>query len=182
MSRTKKIDLEKMRKLLQQGRSQRQIAREFNVSDSAISQRMKNLNVDLAKNVQLESAHAIVLNTIDCAASINQINQDATYLLNLLMAWIRGEGWAIKLLKKHEEAGTKIKFQDPKILAVKLMEQIQRQLRLQIEILNSVSNFGAVADFQRQVIDIVGELDIETRKKFVNRLKEKKYLRSSARL
>ena len=82
---------------------------------------MKNLNVDLAKNVQLESAHAIVLDTIDCAAQINKINQDANYLLNLLMAWIRGEKWAVDLLKKHEEAGTKIKFQDPIGLALQAM-------------------------------------------------------------
>ena len=149
-----------MRKLLKQGRSQRQIAREFGVSDSSISQRMKNLNVDIAKNVQLESAAAIVLDNIDCAAQINKINQDANYLLNLLMSWIRGERWAIDLLKKHEESGKRIKFQDPKILEVKLMEQIQSQLRLQTEILNSLSNFGAVADFQRQVNELIWEMDI----------------------
>ena len=56
------------------------------------------------------------------------------------------------------------------------MEQIQSQLRLQTEILNSLSNFGAVADFQRQVNELSWEMDIETRKKFVKRLKEKNIL------
>ena len=54
------------------------------------------------------------------------------------------------------------------------MKEIQSQLKLQIDILNSVANFEAIADFQRQVIEIIGEMDLKMRKQFVARLKEEK--------
>jgi hypothetical protein len=61
------------------------------------------------------------------------------------------------------------------------MQQIQNQLKLQIDILNSVANFEAVADFQREMIDLIGEMDLEMKKKFVSRLREKRAIRSAVR-
>jgi len=61
------------------------------------------------------------------------------------------------------------------------MKEIQSQLKLQIDILNSVANFEAIADFQRQVIEIIGEMDLKMRKQFVARLKEEKSIRAAVK-
>ena len=93
-----------------------------------------------------------------------------------------------ELLQKHHELGSVgikgthgLKFEDPKALALKVMKQIQDQLRLQIEILNSVANFEAVADFQREVIDLISEMDPKMKKKFIERLRERKSIRAAVR-
>jgi hypothetical protein len=174
-----KIDPVKLRRYLREGKSQRQIANIFGVSDSAVSQRIKDLNLSVARATQMEHAHAIVLDTLDCVGQLHKLNMDSNYLLDLLMAWVRGEEHAVELLKSHQNLGAK--FEDPKALALKVMQQIQNQLKLQIDILNSVANFEAVADFQREMIDLIGEMDLEMKKKFVSRLREKRAIRSAVR-
>ncbi len=176
-----KIDPVKLRRYVREGKSQRQIANIFGVSDSAVSQRIKDLNLTVAKATQMEHAHAVVLDSLDCVGQLHKLNMDSNYLLNLLMAWIRGEEWAVSLLKKHRELGEKMKFEDPKALALKVMQQIQNQLKLQIDILNSVANFEAVADFQREIIEILAEMDLDLKKKFIARLREKKSIRAAVK-
>ena len=97
------------------------------------------------------------------------------------MSSIRGEGWAKSLLQRHQKLSKKIKLEDERSLALRTMQEIRAQLKFQIEILNSVANFEAISDFQKQILDIVGEMDIEMRKKFVDRLKEEKALRSAVK-
>jgi len=177
-----KIDPVKLKRYLREGKSQREISRIFGVSDSAVSQRLKCLNLSVARATQLEHGHAIVIETLDCVQQLHSINNDANYILDLLMRSVKGEPRAVKLLKQHDELGAKIRFQDPKVLALQAMREIRSQLKLQLEILNSVANFEAISDFQKQILDIVGEMDIEMRKKFVDRLKEEKALRAAVRL
>jgi hypothetical protein len=174
-----KIDPVKLRRYLREGKSQRQIAQIFGVSDAAVSMRIKNLNVSVAKATQMEHAHAVVLDTLDCVGQLHKLNMDSNYLLDLLMAWVRGEERAVELLKSHQKLGAK--FEDPKALALKVMQQIQNQLKLQIDILNSVANFEAVADFQREIIEILAEMDLDLKKKFIARLREKKSIRAAVK-
>ncbi len=174
-----KIDPVKLRRYLRAGKSQRQIAQIFGVSDAAVSMRIKDLNVNVAKATQMEHAHAVILDTLDCVGQLHKLNLDSNFLLDLLMAWVRGEEHAVELLKSHQKLGAR--FEDPKSLALRVMREIQAQLKLQIDILNSVANFEAVADFQREMIGLIGEMDLEMKKKFVSRLREKRAIRSAVR-
>jgi len=174
-----KIDPVKLRRYLREGKSQRQIAEIFGVSDAAVSMRIKNLNISVARSTQMEHAHAVVLDTLDCVGQLHKLNLDSNFLLDLLMAWVRGEQHAVELLKSHHKLGAK--FEDPKALALKVMREISSQLKLQIDILNSVSNFEATASFQREIIDLIGEMDLDLKKKFVSRLREKRAIRSAVR-
>ena len=174
-----KIDPVKLRRYLREGKSQRQIAEIFDVSDAVVSMRIKNLNISVVRSTQLEHAHAVVLDTLDCVGQLHKLNMDSNYLLDLLMAWVRGEEHAVALLKSHHKLGAK--FEDPKALALKVMREISSQLKLQIDILNSVSNFEATASFQQEIIDLIGEMDLDLKKKFVSRLREKRAIRSAVR-
>jgi hypothetical protein len=185
MPRPSKINPVKLRQYLRSGKSQREIAKIFGVSDSAISMRRKDLNLNMAKSVQLENAHACVLDCLDVIGQLSQLNNDSNYLLDLLMSAIRCEQDATAVLKKHQELGaigTKMRFEDPKSLVLKVMKQIQDQLKLQINILETVTSFEAVANFQAEVIALIAEMDIDLKKKFVERLREKKAIRSSITL
>jgi hypothetical protein len=143
---------------------------------------MKSLNLDVAKCAQIESASVILSDCLDTVGQLFKINEHSCFLLDLLMGWIKGEDWAVELLKKHDKFGTKIKFHDPKVLALQTMREVREQLKFQVELLNSVTNFQAVSSFQKQILDIVAEMDLDMRKKFVKRLKEEKALRASISL
>jgi hypothetical protein len=183
-----RIDLIKLKRYLREGKSVTEIARIFGVSPSAVSQRCKSLDFAIAKVNQLETAHACVMESLDCVRQLFRLNEDSNYLLDLLMSWIRGEEHAVELLQKHHNLGAVgikgangLKFEDPKALALKVMKQIQSQLKLQIEILNSVANFEAVAEFQHEVIDLIAKMDKQMKEKFVARLREKKAIRAAVR-
>jgi len=62
------------------------------------------------------------------------------------------------------------------------MSQIQCQLRLQITILETVTSFEAVAGFQREVIELIEEIDAGLKEKLISKLREKKALRSAITL
>ena len=188
MATPAKIDPIKLKRMVRQGKSVTQIAEKFNVSPSAVSQRLKTLDLQIAKVQQLETAHACVVESLDCVNQLFKINEHANWLLDVLVDWCKGEKYAVELLKKHHDlgfAGLKgvrgLQFEDPKILVLKVMRHIQEQLRLQITIFNSVSNFEAVADFQRELIELIGEMDQNLKEKFVTRLREKRSIRAAVR-
>jgi len=184
MSRTPKIDCVKLRRYKRAGKSNREIAKIFNCSDSAISQRLKNINIAVAKVTQLEAGSAVLTDSLDTVAQLHRLNTYSNELLELLMAWIRGEKNAVELLDKHHKlgsAGVKVKFEDPKSLLLKVSQQILNQIKLQITILDSVCSFEAIASFQREIIDLIGEMDLELKKKFISRLREKKSIRSAVK-
>jgi predicted transcriptional regulator len=185
MAHPAKIDPVKLRRYIREGKSQRQIAKIFNVSDAAVSMRRKDLNLSVAKCITLEHGHACVLDSLDVVQQLHKMNEEANFLLDLLMGAIRGEKDANTLLKKHQELGStgvKMRFEDPKALALKVMSQIQNQLKLQISILESLSSFESIAGFQNEVIKLIEEMDLDLKKKFIAKLREKKAIRSAITL
>ena len=63
-----KIDKVKLSELLRVGKSQKEIAQVFSVSEGAISKAKKEVGIAVVRNVALESAHKVVdknLNAID---------------------------------------------------------------------------------------------------------------------
>jgi len=65
---------------------------------------------------------------------------------------------------------------------VDLTGEIRRQLHLQLEIVRGLYDVKAVAAFQGEVVDAIGEVAPETRQRIVQRLVERRALRSALRL
>ena len=96
-----KIDKVKLHRLLSSGKSQREAAHIFGVTEGAISKAAKGLNIAVVKNVALENAHKVVnkgLNTID---QLQKINDYANELLDLLMRWNKGDTEALQILESQ---------------------------------------------------------------------------------
>ena len=55
-----KIDKVKLFQMLKAGKSQREIAQFFGVTEGGISKAKKELNLSVVKNVALENAHRVV--------------------------------------------------------------------------------------------------------------------------
>lgn len=183
-----KIDRVKLNQMLNTGKSQREIAQVFGVTEGAISKAKKELNISVVKNVSLERAHEVVDKNINAVGQLQKINVYANELLDLLMQWNRGDEKALQVLESQvkkvrvrgkEEAITEYKFKDPRELALRAMAEIRGQLNLQLEIFKTLYDLEAVAEFQKEVLTAIGEVEKDVRDRIIQRLKEGKALRGS---
>ena len=69
-----KIDIRKMERLLREGKSQREVAQVFGVSESAISHAKKSLRKNIVRTVGLERANEVVTAHLDVMGQLRRIN------------------------------------------------------------------------------------------------------------
>jgi hypothetical protein len=183
-----KIDRVKLNQMLRDGKPQSKIAQVFGVTEGAISKAKKELNVAVVRNVALESAHKVVDKHLDTIGQLQKINQTANELLDLLMRWNRGDEEALQILESQvrrvkvrgsEEEVTEYKFKDPRELALKAMAEIRGQLNLQLDIFRTLYDVQAVAEFQKEVLAVIGEVSADVRDRIIQKLKESRALRQS---
>ena len=150
-----KIDKLKLSQLLRSGKSGKDCAKVFGVTEGAISQARKELNIAVVKSVALETAHHVVDRNLNAVDQLLNINRKANTLLELAI--------------QAEDHDT----------TLKAMREIRGQLELQLEIFKTLYDIQAVADFQREVLTAIGEVDSGVRNLIINRLKEGRALRQS---
>ena len=150
-----KIDKVKLSQLLRSGKSGKDCAKVFGVTEGAISQARKNLNIAVVKSVALETAHQVVEKNLNAVDQLLNINRKANTLLELAIQ-----------AKDHDTT-------------LKAMREIRGQLELQLDIFKTLYDVQAVADFQREVLTAIGEVDPGVRNLIINRLKEGRALRQS---
>jgi len=186
--RIKRIDEEQLVQLIRNGYTVVEVARKMGVSRRAVYNRLKDLNIAINRNVAIRAAHKIVDREINTLDQLQKINRDANELLDLLMRWNRGDYSALQVLESQvrkikvrgqEEEITDYRFKDPRELALKAMQEIRGQLKLQLEIFQALFDMRAVQQFQAEVLDIIGSVSTEARDEIIRRLTEKNALRSA---
>jgi transcriptional regulator with XRE-family HTH domain len=179
-----KIDRVKLNRMLKAGKSQKEIAQVFGVSEGAISKAKKELNVAVVKNVAMENAGRIVDKNLNAIEQLQKINDYANEILDLLMRWNRGDDEALQVLESQvttkkvrvggqEEFIKELKLKDPRELALKAMAEIRGQLNLQLEIFKTLYDLKAVEEFQKEVLQAIGDVSPHVRDRIINSLKEK---------
>ena len=178
--------------MLKSGKSQRQVAQFFGVTEGAVSKAKKELNICVVKNLALENAHRVVDKNINAIDQLQKINNHANWLLDLLMNWQKGDGHALQILETQvstkkvrvgdqEEFVREFKFKDPRELALKAMAEIRGQLKLQLEIFQCLYDLKAIQEFQTEVLTAIGDVDPDVRKRIVYNLNQKRALRSAVK-
>jgi len=150
-----KIDKVKLSQMLRSGKAQREIAQVFGVTESAISKAKKELNLNVVKNVALENAHRVVDKNLNAIDQLYKINEAAN-----------------KLLDELEEKPD---------LKLRAMAEIRNQLRLQLDIFQSLYDMKAVQEFQDEVLTGIGEASPDVRDKIIRSLNEKRAIRSAVK-
>jgi uncharacterized radical SAM superfamily protein len=182
------IDDEQLLQLIRDGLTVTEAALKIGVCKAAVSRRLKKLNVAISRNVTIRAAHKIVDREINALDQLQKINRDANELLELLMRWNRGEDDALQVLESQvrkikirgqEEEVTEYRFKDPRELALKAMQEIRGQLRLQLEIFQALFDMQAVQQFQAEVLEVIGSVSTEARDEIIRRLTERSALRSA---
>ncbi len=183
-----KIDKLKLHKMLQNGKSQKEVAQVFGVSEGAVSKAVKGLHISVVRNIAMENAQTIVKKKINTLDQLQKINDHANELLDLLMRWNKGDAEALQILESQvrkvkikgtEEEISSYNFKDPRELALRCMAEIRGQLNLQLDIFKTLYDVEAIADFQREVLSAIAEVSTDVRNAIVQRLKERKALRGS---
>lgn len=186
----RKISFIELEQLVREGNGVSEIARKLGVTKGAVSKALKRLNVALTKDVAFRSAPEIVDKNLNAVEQLQKINKYANELLDLLIRWNRGDDEALQVLEsqiadKKVRVGKKIefvrefKFKDPRELALKAMAEIRGQLNLQLEIFKTLYDFQAIAEFQREVLEAIGNASSEIRDKIVHNLQEARAIRST---
>ena len=187
MSKMKISNIE-LEQLVREGFGVSEIARKVGVSKGTVSKRLSALNVAITKNVTLHHAGEIVERKLDAIGQLQKINDNANELLDLLMRWNRGDEAALQILESQvrkvkvrgqEEEVAEYKFKDPRELALKAMAEIRGQLNLQLEIFKSLYDMAAVAEFQKEVLEAIGNASQEIRDEIVNNLQKRRAIRST---
>ena len=150
-----KIDKVKLSQMLRSGKAQREIAQVFGVTESAVSKAKKELNINVVKNVVLENAHRVVDKNLNAIDQLYKINEAAN-----------------KLLDELEEKPD---------LKLRAMAEIRNQLRLQLDIFQSLYDMKAVQEFQDEVLTAIGDASPDVRDKIIRSLNEKRAIRSAVK-
>jgi uncharacterized protein YerC len=150
-----KIDKVKLSQMLRSGKAQREIAQVFGVTESAVSKAKKELNLNVVKNVVLENAHRVVDKNLNAIDQLYKINEAANMLLDELEA-------------KPD-------------LKLRAMAEIRNQLRLQLDIFQSLYDMKAVQEFQDEVLTAIGDASPDVRDRIIRSLNEKRAIRSAVK-
>jgi hypothetical protein len=176
-----KIDRARLQQCLDDGKRPTEIAKQIGVSRSAISQAMKAMGRAATAYLAIEQAPRLVNQRLDTIAQLNKINSYANELLELLMAWNRGEDVAIQLLESQmrrvrvhgkEQRVKQIRFKDPRELAFTAMKLIQDQLAFQQQCFKDLYDFQYLQDFQRELIQLLREVNPNAADEFIRRLEK----------
>jgi hypothetical protein len=186
-----KIDKVKLSQMLRAGKTVKACSKFFSVTPGRISQIKKELNINVVKSVALENAHRVVGKNLDAIDQLQKINHNANELLDLCMRWQRGDDEALQILEsqmkkvrvgKTEQFVEEFKFKDPRELALKAMGEIRRQLKLQLEIFQTLYDMKAVEEFQTEVLEAIGGASPDVRNQIISRLSQKRAIRATIRI
>ncbi len=151
-----KINEVKLSQMLRSGKSQRECAQVFGVTESAISHAKKKLNIAVIKSVALENAGRIVDKNLNAVDQLQKINDQANKIINDLSA-------------SSDRADRE--------LILKACREVQNQLRLQLEIFQTLYDMKAVQSFQNEVLTAIEEVEPDVRDRIIQRLNEKHAIR-----
>jgi hypothetical protein len=188
-----KVDMALLKEMLDSGKTKSECARYFKVSPAAVTQIVKRYGLKQAAIATLERADKILGKGINAVEQLQTINRHANEILDLLMRWNRGEDEALQILEgqvrkvrvgKGEDAEeiTQYHFKDPRELALRAMGEIRGQLQLQLEIFRTLYDMEAVAEFQKAVLEAIGEVSPDVRATIIENLKQRRALRRSVDL
>ena len=153
--KSKKINDTKLIRLVDEGFNQAETARKLGVSRQAVSKRLIELRGRTTKVMVSKKIEQVVDQRLDAVEQLQKINTEANRLLDELE-------------------------QTPE-LKLKVMAEIRGQLRLQLDIFQTLYDMKAVQEFQQEVLLAIGEANKETRNAIINKLNESRALRSAVK-
>jgi hypothetical protein len=187
-----KLNDRKLLMLVDEGASQSEAARKFGVTKQAISQRLRELRGRTTRTVVCKKLSEVADHKIDTLQQLSKVNRHANDMLDLLIRWQSGDPEALRILESqvrrvvHGEGDqteeiVQVKMKDPRELALRCMAEIREQLLLQTKIFETLYSLKAAEEFQNEMLTAIGEVAPDVRRRIINKLNERRALRSVVR-
>lgn len=162
----RKIDPEKMKEMLQEGKSQTEVARFFGVVDSAITAAKQRLQRNMFRSSALDEAAGVIEGDFDLLSQLRKINRT----ISAQMA---------RALEEVERA----KDDDKRVAIRRVILDLAGEIRKQLETALNIAKFWydheEYIKFREEVIAVLGEVEPELRRRIIERLKQRRLLRES---
>lgn len=189
---TKKLNTSELLRRVDAGDSYAEIAKDHGITRQAVYKRVRELRGKTTKAVVAKKVEQVVEQKLDAVSQLQKINEHANELLDLCMAWGRGDDEALQILESQrikrkvrisdEEIDVEeFRFKDPRELALKAMAEIRGQLRLQLEIFAALYDMKAAQEFQEEVLAAIGEAAPDVRAQIIHKLNQRRAIRSAVR-
>jgi predicted transcriptional regulator len=146
-------DTRLLRLIDKEGKTQAESAVELGVSRQAVNNRLKQLRGRTTHAVIADRIDKVIDGKIDAFQQLEKINRRANELLD------------------QAETDTQEK--------IKLMSEIRNQLKLQIELFQTLYSMQAAAEFQDVVLNVIGKIDPEIRSQIVTELNSRSAIRNA---
>lgn len=150
-----KINDTKLIRLVDSGRTQSEAAKELGVSRQAVSKRLQELRGKTSRAIVAKKVEQVVNKKLDAVEQLKNINERANQLLN--------------------------EVEDDPGMVVRVMAEIRGQLKLQLEIFQTLYDMKSVQEFQDAVLEAIGEASPEVRNAIISKLNNKRSIRQAVR-
>jgi len=160
-----KIDIRKLDQMLRAGKTQREIAQVFDVTESAISKAKRKMKNSFIRVVALEKANQVHESHIDVENELRKINRAIS-----------------EELKRAKDAVVEADGRDRLAIQeviIKLAAEIRRQLEAQAKLFETWRDTKINAEFQAEVFRILDEFQPGARNEAIRRLKHAGALRGA---
>lgn len=149
----KLINDTKLLRMVKEGKSQADIAREFGVSSPAVSKRLRQLRGRTTHAIVADRIDSIIEQKIDTWQQLEKINKRANDLLD-------------KAVDNVQDSAL-------------LMREVREQLKLQMELFKTLWDVKAAMEFQDTVLTVIGNIAPEVRKQILQELNSKSAVRNA---
>jgi predicted transcriptional regulator len=146
-------DTKLLRLIDREGKTQAEAAKDLGVTKQAVSFRLKQLRGRTTHAIVAGRIDKVIDSKIDFFEQLEKINRKANDLLD------RAE---------NETQDT-----------IKLMAEIRSQLKLQLELFETMYSLKAAAEFQDVVLEVIGRVDADVRQKIITELNARSAIRSA---
>jgi len=163
-----KIDIRKLDRMLRSGKSQKECAQVFGVTEAAVSKSKKKLKNTIVRTASLEKANEVMESHLDMAGQLQKINHA-----------INDELDKTRHLAANADVENLRSLQE---IIIKLSSEVRHQLALQIKIFQAWFDVKMYAEFQDEVLRILDEMSPGVRSEAIRRLWEASALRSTTKI
>jgi hypothetical protein len=183
-----KFSREELSELIVKGKSQTEIASHFGVSRVAIHKALKGMGLTATKHIATMGVpEKMIEHNLNAYEQLKKVNDNANELLDLIMAWQRGDDVALRVLEsqvrkikigagENATEAIALKIKDPREVAIKVMEVIKDQLQLHLKFYRTFFDAKAFADFRKAFIFAMEKINPEAREIMVKELQKERLL------
>jgi Na+/phosphate symporter len=156
----RRVDLIQLRRMIDDGKLQSEMAGFFKVSEGAISKNVKALSLAQGQDIILRSA-----------TKINDRKLNAMTRLERIAKVVEDELTYIRKTIKNTKGEERREWQE---VQLKHTAEIRKQVNLLLEIAQALYNVEEVEAFKKVVLEEIGGVDEEIRKKILERIRQRR--------